>query len=299
MLVEDRDKAVTISGRIVRIGRLDAELYHFLTDPEQLLARLRQSSERIDIFTFIQSVYETEPKYSYRMEWDNQAVLPITTFENWWSKQILHTARNRSQQAEKKGVAIREVFFDEHLAQGISEIYNEVPVRQGRPFRHYGQDLATVCREVGTYLDYSIFLGAYLGEELIGFIKLVSDESGVQTHLMQILSKIKYRDKCPTNALIAHAVRLCAERKIQYLVYGQMVYGKKPADSLSNFKLRNGFEKIDVPRYYIPITPWGKAAMRLGLHHKLSDRLPVSLMNRLRELRTQLYRRADKMESSS
>jgi hypothetical protein len=297
--VEDREKAIKIRGRVVCVARLDAELYHFLTDPEPLIARLRQSMERIDIFTFIQGVSETEPRFSYRMEWDNQAVLPVTTFDNWWNHQIEFRARNRARRAEKKGVVFREVPFDEQLVRGIWEIYNEVPVRQGRPFRHYGKGFDTVYSEVATYLDYSTFIGAYLDDELIGFIKLVRDESGVQAGLMQILSKIKYRDKSATNALLAQAVKSCAQQNIPYLVYEQMNYGSKLDDSLSHFKAHNGFQKINVPRYYIPITPWGRVAMRLGLHHKLSDRLPVPLMNKLRELRTQLYSRSDKMELSS
>ena len=46
---------------------------------------------------------------------------------------------------------------------------------------------------------------------------------------MQIVSMVGHQDKAPTNALIAQAVRSCAERGIPYLWYANMSYGKKLA----------------------------------------------------------------------
>src|SRR5438876_5826889 len=82
--------------------------------------------------------------------------------------QIRSFPRNRARQAEKKGVSIREVPFGDALVQGIWEVYNESPVRQGKRNVHYGEDLETVRREEATFLDRSIFIGAFLGETLIG-----------------------------------------------------------------------------------------------------------------------------------
>ena len=285
------NKEIKVSGKILRIARLDADKYQFLSDPEPLIQALRSSGERIDIFTFMQGLPQTRPLFKYPMEWDNLAVLPISTFENWWSKQIGFKARNKAKQAGKKGTLIREVPFDERLVHGIWQIYNEVPVRQGRRFPHYGKDLETVYREEATYLESSTFIGAFHGEELIGFIKLVADETGAQAGLMNIVSKIRHRDKAPTNALVSQAVRSCADRKIQYLVYSNFAYGKKQRDSLSDFKERNGFQRIDLPRYYVPLTQFGSAAFRLGLHQRLVDRFPESVATKLRELRNHWYSR--------
>jgi len=58
----------------------------------------------------------------------------------------------QSKQAEKKGVVVREVPFDDALARGIWEIYNECPVRQGRLFPHYGKSFETVRNMSATYL---------------------------------------------------------------------------------------------------------------------------------------------------
>src|ERR1035438_10288498 len=109
--MDNSNKAIRINGRVLRIARLDAELYHYLSDPEPLLTRLRASRERIDVFTFLQGLPETEPKFKYPMEWDNLAVVPISTFETWWKKKISGKTRNMVKQAEKKGVEIREIPF--------------------------------------------------------------------------------------------------------------------------------------------------------------------------------------------
>lgn len=279
------DRKIKITGRALRIARLDAELYHFLREPEPLIEHLRASRDRIDIFTFLQGLPETEPKFKYRMEWDNLAVVPVSTFVNWWTRQISGKTRNMVKLAEKKGIVVRETQFSETLVRGIWEIYNEVPTRQGRRFSHYGKSLETVYADEATYLESSTFVGAYHGEELVGFIKLVVDEAGVQAGLMNILSQIKHRDKAPTNALIAHAVKVCAERGISNLVYANFAYGNKQHDSLNEFKQRNGFQRVDIPRYYVPLTYFGKAAFGMGFHHRLVDRVPESVAARLREVR--------------
>ncbi len=282
---------IQIKGRLLRIARLDADKYQFMDDPEPMLNSLKQCGVRIDLFTFTQRLPETSRKYPYPMEWDNLAVLPVSTFDHWWTHQIRFKARNKAKQAEKRGITFREVPFDKALVEGIWKIYNECPVRQGKPFRHFGKDLETVHKEEATYLDSSIFIGAFLGDSLIGFVKLVSDETGTQAGLMNIVSMIQHRDKAPTNALVAQAVRTCAERGIPYLVYSSFAYGKKQKDSLSDFKEANGFERVDLPRYYVPLTRVGSAALRLGLHHRFVDRLPEPVAAKVREFRNAWYNR--------
>ena len=224
------------------------------------------------------------------MEWDNVAALEVKSYDHWWNETIGFKARNKAKQAEKRGVVLCEVPFDESLVHGISEIYNETPIRQGRKFFHYGKTLETVRRQASTFLDCSVFLGAFFENQLIGFAKLTIDETRIQAGLMHIISMIKYRDKAPTNALIAHAVRACANRGIRYLVYANFAYGNKTHDSLSDFKERNGFRRINLPRYYVPLTSIGWAAFRMGLHHKLLDRLPEPLLAKARDFRYLWYK---------
>jgi hypothetical protein len=284
--------SIRVSGRLLRVARLDAEKFLFLeSDPAAMIAALRQQPQRVDLFTFQQRLPETTPKYSFPLEWDNFAAIPLTSFDQWWNQQLGFKARNKAKQAGKKGVVVRQVPFDRALTAGICAIYNECPVRQGRPFRHYGKDHETVHREAATYLDRSIFLGAFVDDRLIGFIKMVIDQTGTQAGLMNIVALIGERDKAPANALVAEAVRECTARGIRFLTYANFAYGKKQSDSLSDFKQRNGFVRMDVPRYFVPVTRMGALALRLSLHRRLSERLPESIAVRVRELRESWYRR--------
>src|ERR1051325_3797169 len=284
-------KDIRIKGKLVRIAHFDGDKYTFPDNPEATLAELRKCGKRVDIFTFLQKLPETTPKYQYPFEMDNLAVVPVSTFDNWWNNQIRSYPRNRARQAEKRGTVLREVPYGDELAKGICGIYNETPVRQGKPFPYYGMTLEQAREYAGTFLDRSIYVGAFVGDTMIGFIKLVMDESRTQACLVHILSMVQHKDKAPTNALIAHAVRACADRKVSFLVYEHFNYGKKEGDSLSHFKEVNGFQRVDLPRYNIPLTPIGRAALRLKLHHRLVDRLPASLVDKVRELRKAWYGR--------
>jgi len=282
-------KELRIDGRLIRIGFIDGEGYQFLEDPEAALQSLRSSGVRIDLFTFIQRLSENPPMLNYLMEWDNMAALRVSSFDDWMTKQIDFKVRNKVRKATKNGVIVQEVPFDDAYVRGIHAIYNESPIRQGKPFWHYGKDLETVRKINATFMDRSIYIGAYFEGNLIGFVKLVFDEDRNQAGLMQIVAMIGHQDKAPTNALIAQSVRSCAERGISYLWYANMSYGKKQADGLADFKRHNGFQKIEVPRYYVPLTVTGRMALRLGLHHGMSDWVPEPVAATYRRIRKQWY----------
>jgi hypothetical protein len=142
-----------------------------------------------------------------------------------------------------------------------------------------------------TFSDRSIFIGAFFADKMIGFAKIVTDANRTQACLVHILSAVEHKDKAPTNALIAQAVRSCADRGISYLVYENFTYGKKQGDSLSHFKEVNGFTRMDLPRYYVPLTGLGRAAFKLGLHHRFVHYLPESVASALRDLRKHWYSR--------
>jgi hypothetical protein len=282
-------KDVRVQGGFIRQAHLDAEGYNFLEDPAEAIAVLKKSRPRADLFTFTQKLTDLTPRYSYLMEWDNLAVLPVTSLDHWMKNQIDFKARNKSRKAGKAGVEVKEVPFDDALIEGICGVYNESEVRQGRKFWHYGKDFEGARKTNGTYLDRSIFIGAYLGGELIGFIKLVTNEDKTQAGLMQIVAMIKHRDKAPTNALIAQAINACAVRGIPYLWYANFSYGKKEKDSLAEFKLNNGFRKVEIPRYYVPLTAAGHVALKLGMQHKFSERVPESIAAPFRKVRAAWY----------
>jgi hypothetical protein len=285
--VESKD--VFIAGKLVRIARIDGEGYQFLEDPEAALKVLRESGNRIDLFTFIQKITETTPKYNYPMEWDNMAVIPVTNFDDWMKNQIDSKSRNMVRKAAKNGVVVKEVPFDDDLIRGISEIYNESPLRQGRKFLHYGRDLESLRKIKATFLERSIFIGAFFEDRLIGFIKMVTDENRSQAGLMHILSMIKHRDKAPTNALVAQAVKSCGERSIPNLWYANMAYGKKSDSALADFKKNNGFQKVDLPRYYVPLTLAGRMALHLDLQHGIYEKIPEPVAATYRKIRGMWY----------
>ena len=289
--VKVADRNIKVEGRLLRTARIDGEKYTFPNDPELLVQELRASRTRIDLFTFLQELPETTPKYPYHMELDNLAVLPVSTFENWWNNQLRSYPRNRARQAEKKGVVFREIAYGEDLIEGICGIYNETPIRQGKRFPHYGMTPEQARAYAGTFLERSVYIGGFFEGKMIGFIKLTTDESNTQSCLVHILSMVQHKDKAPTNGLIAQAVKNCAARKVPFLVYEHFSYGKKKGDSLSHFKEVNGFHRVDLPRYYIPLTALGRCALRHGLHHKLLDRIPESWADRLRDFRKEWYHR--------
>ena len=102
------DRAIRVDGRIVKIGRLDADRYQFVEDVPSTIEGLRACGRRIDIFTFLQPLADASPRYSYPMEWDNLAVLPVSTFDHWMTEQIRFKVRNKVKKALKSGITTRE-----------------------------------------------------------------------------------------------------------------------------------------------------------------------------------------------
>jgi hypothetical protein len=281
---EINGKTLAIRRRgLVRLCSLRDEYYEFVENPVAFLQDLKRNPLiNADLFTFIQSISDTHPRFAYHLEFDRTAVLFLTTYEHWWEKQINGKTRNMVRKAQKAGVEIRSAEFGDDLIRGIQTIYNESPVRQGRPFWHYGKSLEMLRREHGTFLDQSQFFGAYYDGELIGFIKLVHGD-GVSS-LMNILSMISRRDKAPTNALISKAVEICAERGVP-----RLQYGTGNAGSLGDFKKHHAFQEVRVPRYYVPLNSKAAVALRLGLHHRFDRYLPENWRNRLLKFRTDWF----------
>jgi len=270
--------ALAVSGRLVKTARVRDEPYDCLHDSERLVAKLRQERSRPDLFTFMQPVADQEAHHPFYHEPESLAVLKITTFKDWWKNKIRTHTRNHIKKAQKKGVEVRLVPFHDNLVQGVKAVYDECPLRQGRPFWHYRKDFEIVKAGLATFLDRSDFIGAFWQGELIGFIKITSD--GEAAGLMHIISMIAHRDKAPTDALMAKAVELCAEKRITYLHYGLWSKG-----GFGKFKENHAFGCHNVPRYFVPLTAKGKLALKMRLHHKLADRLPPGWRERMVALR--------------
>ena len=259
-----------------------------IADPSSFVAQLKKTGLGADIFTFVQKLPATVPRYEYHLEWDNFAVIPISTYSDWWDNRVESSVRRAVRKAAKAGVVVKLAEFNDELVKGIVEINNETPIRQGRRFWHFGKSFDEVKRENSTYAERNVFLGAYFKEELIGFIRLTY--AGRSANIVQILSKMKHYDKRPANALIAKAVEICVQNEVSHLVYYNYIYND-PKSSLTEFKRRNGFEKVLLPRYYIPLTPKGKIALALGFHRTLAQRLPKALVSQLLRIRSRWHAR--------
>jgi hypothetical protein len=277
-----------VTGRWLKLARLrDEELIEGkgLEDPEALLRKVKAEAGA-DILIFAAKFPEAEPKYEYHFEVDNLAAILITSYEDWWNGLSQETRRN-VRKASKAGLIIREANYDDAFVRGIKEIYDETPVRQGRRFWHYNKDFEIVKAENGTYLDRSQFIGAFLEDKLVGFIKLIY--TGRLAYVIQILSMTGHQDKRPTNALIAKAVEICAREGKSHLIYCKYNYGKEETSQLTEFKRRSGFQKFNYPRYFVPISLKGRLAIWLNLHLPLRDSLPQPIVDFLLRVRAIVY----------
>ncbi len=280
MLIDNKE--IVVTGRFLKTAFLKDEWYDYVDDPEAFVGKMRGVGLKADLFTFWQRLNQLEIRYDYHAEPDPAAVIPIRSYDHWFNNQIERSAKKAVRKAEKSGVIVRVVELDDEFVKGVTAIFNETPIRQGRPYQHYGKDAGTVKRELLKDSHRSDFIGAYYNGELIGFIQL--GNTGIAAIPFGMVSKIEHRDKSPQNALLAKAIEVCEKKGIPYLLYGKWL-----DDSLGDFKRHNGCEKIDLSRYYVPLSLKGAAALRLGLHHGYASVMPVPVKNCLKGLRKKWY----------
>ena len=273
-------KTIVIGGRWIKIAAVQGEewLETELEDPEGCVRQLkgqRPQGLRADIFTFAQKLPATVPKYKYPLEWDSVAAVRISTYKEWWEK-LPQESRKNVRRSQKRGVIVRIQEFNDELIRGIVDVNNDSPVRQGRRFTHYGKSVDQVKKDHSSFVDRSDFICAYLGDELIGFLKIVY--RGDVASILQLLAKSGHYDKRPTNALLAKAVELCEAKGMRCMTYGRFNVGNKRDSSMRDFKIRHGFQEILVPRFWVPLTKWGSLCMRLKVHRGLLGILPSSMI---------------------
>jgi Acetyltransferase (GNAT) family len=278
------------TGSLPRIAQLfDEELLEAARFPDPYLAirSLRDAGLPADIFTFSQPFRAELGALDFHVEADNLAVVSTASYDDWWSG-LPQESRKNVRLAAKRGVVAKSVEFDDLLVTGIKSIYDETPVRQGRQFWHYQRDFERVKMLNATYLDRSHFVGAYIGEELIGFIKYIKvDQVAV---LIQILAKESHRDKRAISALLRQTIELCHQQGLKILTYGKFDYGVNQDSSLTEFKRRNGFSELTFPRYFVPLTAIGRSSLAVGLHLGWRNLLPPKLRTVLHRARSRAMR---------
>jgi hypothetical protein len=271
-------------GRIVKACEFAAPWYESLDDPEPLIRALRQVAPRPDLFTFFQRPPRVNPVFSYHREEYAVAVLEIVDYDDWWNNRINKKTRYLVRKAAGAGVEVRRVALDDGLVRGVSAIYDETPIRQGKPFPHYHDSPQRVLEENGTYPDRSVHLGAYAFGGLTGYARLIFEQEF--TDVVQFITMVSQQEMGTSNALMAKIVEVCAGRGTRFLAYGDWTQ-----DGLGDFKRHNGFTRMVLPRYHVPLTLLGRLALRAGLHRRLADRLPVSLARLYRTFRRALNER--------
>jgi hypothetical protein len=279
-------------GRWLRVASIKDEEYcdQAPGHPEQLITSFSELGGKADLFTFSQRIPDVAVHYDYPVYLDNAAIVGIRSYQEWLESLGQVTRRN-IRLADKRGVTVAAVPFDDELVRGIQAIYNETPIRHGRKFWHYGKNVEVVRQDNATFRDRSEFIGAYFQDSLIGFIKMVY--VGEMASIMQILSLNAHQDKRPTNALLAKAVEICADKRIPYLKYCKYVYHDYP-DPLTDFKRRNGFQKVVFPKYFVPLTLRGRMSIELRLQLGWSDWLPAGVVAAVLNARSRYHSLVDR-----
>lgn len=278
VLVED--KALIVAGGWLKRAIVHAEewLETGVEDPEPYVRALRSQkhgSLRADIFSFSQKLPATEPRHSFPMEWQSVAALRTESYAAWWDA-LPQVTRKNVRRAEKRDVRVVVKKLDDDLIRDIVDVNNDSTMRQRVPFTHYGKTFEQVKKDQTPFSERSDFICAYVGERMIGFIKVVY--RGDIASILQILPRASEQDRRPANALLAKTVEACSARGISYLTYGLFNYGNKRDSSLKEFKVRNGFDEILVPRYHVPLNIWGATCIRMGLHRGLLGMLPSAVI---------------------
>lgn len=289
--VDGADKDIVVKGKWLKTAVIFDEIWldTDLEDPESCLKLLRNSGRaelRADIFTFTQQLPATDPKFAYHTEWDSLAAIEIPSFNDWWEK-LPQESRKNVRRSQKRGVVTSVRPLDDDLIRGIMGVNNDDPVRQGVPYAHYGKTFEQVQKDQSSFPGRSEFICAHLEDELIGFVKLVY--RGASASILQFLPKTSHADKRPGNALMAEAVKQCAAKGVSWLTYGLFNYGKKQDSPLREFKIRNGFREVLMPRYYVALTTWGKLCMAAGAHRGLVGMLPSGVIPHLVRARAKYY----------
>ena len=279
-------KQITIEGKVLRVARPHAceqqEWFEDVENPEALIDALQKSKDRPDILTFWQRLPDTSPNIPIKWNRSRSPRFRLRAIPSGGRNKLIERPETRFGKRKKRALRSGWQVLMTLFVRGMTSIFNETPIRQGRRFLHYGKDFETVKREFSRFLFREEIFGAYIGEELVGFI-MVGD-AGKYACLGQIISKIAFRDLAPTNALLAKVIERCAEKGFPYLVYAYWL-----DDSLGDFKRSNGFQKFDLPRYFVPLTNKGKLALKLGVHRGWKKALPKEIKKALKKLRRGWY----------
>lgn len=279
-------------GKRLRIASVRGEemMLEELQHPETYISMLKGEAKPVlkaDIFTFTQKPPSNTPRFSYLTEWDSVAAIHLNSFEEWWQNVPQETRKN-VRRAQRRGVEVSIREFDDALIDGIREVNDDSPMRQGTRNGYYGKSAKETRKLYGEFVGRCDFICAHYDGRLIGFLHLVYRRDVAS--ILNLTTAPSHFDKRPANALIAKAVEICAEKRISHIVYGLYNYGNKHDHPLRTFKIRNGFQELLMPRYFVPLTAWGKLCMKANLHRGAVGILPHRLITFLVDARAHWYK---------
>ena len=278
--IKVNEDTLIATGKKLKIARIRGEEMRekAIESPELYLEVLRQNRDtfKADIFTFAQKPPEIQPKYSYRMDQESIAAIRLVTFKQWWEA-LPQESRKNVRRSQKRGVVISLRHLDPDVVEGIRGVNDDSPMRQGVKNAYFGLTSEETIKRYGEFEGRCDFICAYSGEEMIGFLHLVYREDVAA--ILNLTAKASQQDKRPANALMSKAVEVCESRGLSHITYGNYNYGNKRDSSLREFKIRNGFEEILVPRYFVPLRLWGRLAISMNLHRGLIGILPNSVIS--------------------
>jgi hypothetical protein len=285
------EKTLILTGGWLKTASVHDETWseNEIGDPELCVRQLKENKEgvRADVFTFTQKPNCTAIKADYPVHRESIAAACFTSYKEWWESLPQETRKN-VRRSQKRGVTIEVKQFDDDLIRSIMELNNESPMRQGKPFTHYGKSFEQVKHDYSAFIGRCDFMCAYFEGEIIGLCQIVY--RGDVASLIQLIVKGAHSDKRPSNALLAKAFELCDARGIKCFTYGNFNYGNKGNTPLREFKTRHGFNEVLVPRYYVPLTVWGSLCVKLGIQRGLLGILPESAIVTANKARERWYR---------
>lgn len=287
--IKFEEKTIVCRGQWLKLARVhdEAWLPSELEDGEGCLQQLQAAKLGADIFTFAQMPPGRKPEYDFPVEFDSIAAIPLTDRKAWWEGLPQETRKN-VRRSVKYGVRVEIRPFDDDLVKHLMELNNSQELRQGRRYTHFGKSLEQVKKDHMSFVDRSEFFCAFYEEELIGFIKLVY--RGKIASILNVLTNDKHKERRAANALMTAVVERCFEKGLTHLTYGFFHHGNKRDETITVFKVRHGFGEILVPRYFVPLTLWGKISLKAGLHRGVIGVLPASFLAFAVELRARYYR---------
>jgi hypothetical protein len=182
-----------------------------------------------------------------------QAEIPLTSYGEWWAT-LNRKTRNMIRRSQRLGVTVKRVTHpDVAFWDGVQGIFNESPTRRNIPYKMYGVDPTT---HFSRFRDEdSLYLGAYLGGELIGFMHLLRCRRGVFAVMVngipnrfggdsysvtQFQGLVGRYSTAQMDALIDGAVKTCCGLGIKRIIYTRTL----DENSLGDFKRRHGFVAV-------------------------------------------------------